>query len=176
MNLGRKKLRIYHAVAKHYLGYSTEQYVSLFTIMARLLRKHGYKDHCLSEKEFVLFHDDKIVELHEKMKVKVANKPKIREVKKKQKAQEYKVSNEFLQSYEWRQKRFEALNKYGRRCMCCGATPETGAIMNVDHIKPRKTHPELALDIDNLQILCHECNHGKGNKYETDFRNLENAF
>lgn len=102
--------------------------------------------------------------------------PKVTQAEKKVKrAEEYRSSNEFLQSFEWRRKRFEALDKYGRRCMCCGATPESGAIMHVDHIKPRKLHPELALDINNLQILCHECNHGKGNKYETDFRNLEDV-
>jgi 5-methylcytosine-specific restriction endonuclease McrA len=64
----------------------------------------------------------------------------------------------------------QALKKYGAKCMCCGATPATGSIMNVDHIKPRKIFPELALDIDNLQILCHECNHGKGNWDMTDWR------
>ena len=81
------------------------------------------------------------------------------------------ASNAFLTSYEWRKLRMEALIKYGRRCMCCGATPSTGAVMNVDHIKPRKRYPELALEINNLQILCHDCNHGKGNWNETDWRN-----
>lgn len=80
------------------------------------------------------------------------------------------ASNNFLSTYEWRKLRMEALIKYGRKCACCGATPESGAIMNVDHIKPRKTHPELALDIDNLQILCSDCNHGKGNWDSTDWR------
>ena len=69
---------------------------------------------------------------------------------------------EFLETYAWRKVRMEALLKYGPKCMCCGATPKTGAVMNVDHIKPRKTHPELALSLENLQILCNECNHGKG--------------
>lgn len=54
--------------------------------------------------------------------------------------------------------------------MCCGATPATGAVMNVDHIKPRKLYPHLALDVDNLQILCSDCNHGKGNWDMTDWR------
>jgi len=79
-------------------------------------------------------------------------------------------SNDFLQSYEWRKIRMEVLLAQGRRCQCCGATPATGAIMNVDHIKPRRLFPELALDISNLQVLCHECNHGKGNWDQTDFR------
>lgn len=80
------------------------------------------------------------------------------------------TSDAFLQTYEWRKVRMEALKKYGPKCMCCGATPATGAVMNVDHIKPRKLFPQLALDIDNLQILCHDCNHGKGNWDQTDWR------
>lgn len=79
-------------------------------------------------------------------------------------------SKDFLQSYEWRKLRLVALKLHGRRCLCCGATPETGAVLHVDHIKPRKNYPDLALDINNLQVLCHECNHGKGNWDETDWR------
>ncbi len=77
---------------------------------------------------------------------------------------------EFLQTYAWRNLRIKALNLYGRKCMCCGDTPENGAVMNIDHIKPRKYHPELALDIRWLQCLCGACNHGKGNELETDYR------
>jgi hypothetical protein len=80
-------------------------------------------------------------------------------------------SNEFLESFEWRKLRYEALLKNGRQCQCCGAKPPN-TVLHVDHIKPRKIHPELALDINNLQILCHECNHGKGNWDSTDFRML----
>lgn len=80
------------------------------------------------------------------------------------------TSDSFLQSYDWRRVRMVALKRDGARCACCGATPATGAVMNVDHIKPRKTHPHLALDVNNLQVLCHECNHGKGNWDSTDWR------
>ena len=79
-------------------------------------------------------------------------------------------SNEFLESFEWRKLRLQALLLHGRKCLCCGASPETNAVLNVDHIKPRKTNPELALDINNLQVLCKDCNHGKGNWNTTDFR------
>lgn len=82
-----------------------------------------------------------------------------------------KAKADFLQSFEWRKVRMQALLKYGAKCMACGATPKTGAVMNVDHIKPRLTHPELALDLDNLQVLCSDCNHGKGNWDCTDWRN-----
>ena len=63
-----------------------------------------------------------------------------------------------------------ALKKHGAVCACCGASPATGAVMNVDHIKPRRLFPELALDVDNLQVLCEPCNHGKGNWDMTDWR------
>lgn len=80
------------------------------------------------------------------------------------------TSAAFLSTYEWRKIRMVALTKYGPKCMCCGATPAQGAVMNVDHIKPRKLWPSLALDVNNLQILCHDCNHGKGNWDQTDWR------
>lgn len=77
----------------------------------------------------------------------------------------------FLFSFEWRRTRMVAIKKYGNRCQCCGASPETGAVIHVDHIKPRRYFPELALDVDNLQILCQDCNHGKGSWDMTDWRN-----
>lgn len=52
--------------------------------------------------------------------------------------------------------------------MLCGSTEKP---MQVDHIKPRKKYPELALDPNNVQVLCKLCNMGKGDRDETDFRN-----
>lgn len=82
-------------------------------------------------------------------------------------------SDLFLKSFEWRRLRLKVIKKYGAVCMCCGASPATGAVINVDHIKPRKFFPELALEETNLQILCHDCNHGKGNWDQTDWRPAE---
>lgn len=79
-------------------------------------------------------------------------------------------TQEFLDGYQWRKLRQIAIEFYGKQCECCGDIPSKGAILNVDHIKPRKTHPKLALDIDNLQILCSVCNHGKGNWSTTKWR------
>jgi 5-methylcytosine-specific restriction endonuclease McrA len=77
----------------------------------------------------------------------------------------------FLSSYEWRKLRMVVIKKRGARCECCGASPQDGKTqINVDHIKPRKTHPELALTDSNLQVLCGVCNHGKGNWDDTDWR------
>jgi HNH endonuclease len=84
-------------------------------------------------------------------------------------------SDAFLQSYEWRALRMQALKRDGARCQCCGATPDDGVKMHVDHIKPRRKFPHLALDLNNLQVLCEVCNHGKGNWDETDWRKQESV-
>jgi 5-methylcytosine-specific restriction endonuclease McrA len=76
------------------------------------------------------------------------------------------TSKDFLQSKEWKILRKYALNKYGYQCHKCGNKKS----LNVDHIKPRKFFPELALDINNLQILCSYCNIRKGNKHCKDYR------
>ena len=81
-----------------------------------------------------------------------------------------KSSEDFLSSFQWRKLRLKALDKYGHMCSSCGASPESGAVLNVDHIKPRKYFPHLSLDINNLQVLCSECNHGKGNWNHSDYR------
>ncbi len=77
---------------------------------------------------------------------------------------------DFLSSFAWRSLRMVVLKKFGARCACCGATPADGIRVNVDHIKPRRKYPELALVESNLQVLCSACNHGKGNWDETDWR------
>ena len=77
----------------------------------------------------------------------------------------------FLQSYEWRRLRMLVIKERGARCECCGASPKDGkTVINVDHIKPRRFFPQLALDKSNLQVLCGACNHGKGNWDQTDWR------
>jgi len=82
--------------------------------------------------------------------------------------------DEFLRSYEWRRARYIALKKSNGKCQLCGRSSHNGIVLNVDHIKPRKTHPELALDQKNFQVLCGDCNHGKGNLDDTDWRKKEN--
>lgn len=42
--------------------------------------------------------------------------------------------------------------------------------MNADHVRPRKTHPHLALEPSNGQPLCDDCNPGKGNRSDRDWR------
>jgi 5-methylcytosine-specific restriction endonuclease McrA len=76
----------------------------------------------------------------------------------------------FYASREWRRVRLKALEIHGSRCLCCGASPETGSVLHVDHVRPRSRYPDLSLDIDNLQVLCEACNIGKGAEGEQDWR------
>lgn len=83
---------------------------------------------------------------------------------------------DFYKSWEWRTLRMTVLKKHGPRCMCCGSTPDQTAAHGapvrivVDHIKPLYTHWHLRLDANNLQVLCDECNMGKGAWDTTDWR------
>lgn len=85
------------------------------------------------------------------------------------------LAADFYASPQWRLVRMKALKRWGARCLCCGATAATGAVIHVDHIKPRSRHPELALDENNLQTLCEDCNMGKGAWDDTDWRPQEPA-
>jgi 5-methylcytosine-specific restriction endonuclease McrA len=82
-------------------------------------------------------------------------------------------ADSFYRSYKWRRLRVDTLEtnreRYGMlACECCGMMGD-GAF-HVDHIYPRSTHPELALDPTNLQVLCEACNVGKGTAYTTNWR------
>ena len=52
----------------------------------------------------------------------------------------------------------------GKGCGMCQGEIGKGSI--VDHIKPRKDHPHLEYDINNLQLLCTRCHNIKTHKHE----------
>ena len=83
---------------------------------------------------------------------------------------DYIRDTKFYESREWRELRYRALKIHGATCQCCGATWVDGALLHVDHIQPRYKRPDLSLDINNLQVLCEECNVGKGAWDATDWR------
>lgn len=88
----------------------------------------------------------------------------------------YKILKDYLATEEgiakWRQVRFDALRKAGGRCCLCGATAASGAVLHVDHIKPKSIFPALAFESSNLQVLCADCNMGKGNRSQDDFSKI----
>ncbi len=77
---------------------------------------------------------------------------------------------EFYASREWKLMRYEALRSHGGQCQCCGASPAHGKRLNVDHIKPLRVFWDLRLDLNNLQVLCEDCNEGKGARHADDWR------
>lgn len=79
----------------------------------------------------------------------------------------------FYSSDAWRVVRYQALRRSRGVCECCGAGPAPGRPLHVDHIRPRSRWPNLALDLLNLQVLCADCNLGKGNTDEIDWRQPE---
>lgn len=76
----------------------------------------------------------------------------------------------FYQSDEWRAVRYLALKAAKGACQCCGTRGTKFTPLHVDHIKPRSKFPDLSLVASNLQVLCRDCNLGKSNRDETDWR------
>ena len=80
-------------------------------------------------------------------------------------------NHDFLNSREWAELRYKVLSASDGCCSLCGRSKrEHDVVLQVDHIKPRAKYPELAYDIDNLQVLCAACNFGKGNRDKKDWR------
>ena len=77
-------------------------------------------------------------------------------------------SKDFYSSEAWRKLRPVVFSMYGNQCM----NPKCGNVneLQIDHIKPRSKFPQLALDLNNLQVLCGPCNRKKSNVEIIDYR------
>ena len=80
------------------------------------------------------------------------------------------MGKEFYLTREWRDLRYEVLKECAAKyqdgkphCEMCGQKAGARAL-ECDHRKPRSLFPHLELMKENLQILCHFCNQGKGAK------------
>lgn len=91
-------------------------------------------------------------------------------VQKPKKKRSPKKTVDFYSSKAWKTLRYQALLKHGGTCHCCGAMARDGVQIHVDHILPRSKYPEFELDLNNLQILCGDCNIGKDNIDETNWK------
>lgn len=69
----------------------------------------------------------------------------------------------FYHTDEWRRLRALVIARDGSRCASCRRPIRREEDLTVDHVKPRSRYPELALNPDNLQVLCRRCNSAKGN-------------
>jgi 5-methylcytosine-specific restriction endonuclease McrA len=66
-------------------------------------------------------------------------------------------SRTVTRSKRWPALRLGAKRRDGFRCVECGARGR----LEVDHVKPVRTHPELAFHLANLQSLCPTCHSRK---------------
>ena len=57
----------------------------------------------------------------------------------------------------------------GGRCVYTGEVLSIGNGASVDHIKPRSRHPELVMDLNNLQWVSGRVNRAKADAAEQDF-------
>lgn len=71
---------------------------------------------------------------------------------------------------KWQRVRYFALKESSGKCCLCGMSAKDGKVMHVDHIKPKSLYPELKYELSNLQVLCEDCNIGKSNLDDTDWR------
>ena len=63
--------------------------------------------------------------------------------------------------------RYQVLKSANGKCQLCGVSAQD-AVLHVDHITPRSKGGSN--EIDNVQCLCEQCNLGKSNRDDTDFR------
>lgn len=84
---------------------------------------------------------------------------------------DYVKDDGFYASRAWREVRLLALDK-SRCCQACGARPPD-VRLHVDHVIPRYKAPHLSLNVENLQVLCEDCNYGKGAWSQADFRHFQ---
>ena len=85
----------------------------------------------------------------------------------------YLECREFYRSYDWKKIRKQIVDTREHRCACCNIKLSVNTkSLNVDHILPLKYYWDQRLDLDNLQILCDECNKAKGSKYRPDWQSI----
>lgn len=65
----------------------------------------------------------------------------------------HRHSRHVTRTARWKVLRAAVLERDGWKCRCCGERRR----LEVDHIKPVRTHPELSFDPRNLQALCGAC-------------------
>lgn len=75
--------------------------------------------------------------------------------------QHHRHSQKVTRTKRWKVLRMAILERDGFRCKGCGC----GGRLEVDHVKPVRTHPDLSFEPGNLQALCPSC-HTKKTRIE----------
>lgn len=78
----------------------------------------------------------------------------------------------FYKTRAWKNLSYATKRRYGARCMLCRSEGGPDNPIVTDHIKSLRHYWHLRLDPANMQVLCTECNLGKGSRDSTDYRAL----
>lgn len=73
-----------------------------------------------------------------------------------------------IRSPRWKALRTIAKRRDGWKCVQCGATGD----LEVDHIEPVRTRPDLAYELSNLQTLCVRC-HSRKTRIEVGMAEID---
>jgi len=84
--------------------------------------------------------------------------------------QHHRHSAKVTRTARWKTLRLSILERDGYRCKGCGCAGR----LEVDHVKPVRTHPELSYEPRNLQALCPSC-HTKKTRIECGHRPLSDV-
>ena len=84
-----------------------------------------------------------------------------------ERAETYEDRERFYGSPEWRKLRETVIKEDGPICGDCRRRIKKEVDITVDHIRPRSKYPHLALDRNNLRVLCRSCNSSKGTRLKT---------
>lgn len=156
--------------------------VLLLHCLGRLVTGVKFKNKTMDQlyEAFAAINRSSVVNIKELQEALMLRYPKATKFKKKKvklkRPQKLKSNNDFYSSWEWRTLRMKVIKRDGNRCHCCGSSPDDVDIggkpvrIVVDHIKPIRKYWDLRLDINNLQILCDECNMGKGSWDKTKWK------
>ncbi|WP_241657123.1 HNH endonuclease [Halobacillus salinus] len=82
----------------------------------------------------------------------------------------------FYQSDAWREVRTKALIRDNNECQECKRKGKVGLGQNVHHFKEVKTHPWLALQLDNVEAVCISCHNKEHKRLEKYIRKKKPKF
>lgn len=76
----------------------------------------------------------------------------------------------FYNSAAWSKIRQQVLERDNYECQMCKAegrvTTQANARLDVDHIEELEQRPDLALELDNLRVLCAACHDKRHNRFQ----------
>lgn len=78
-----------------------------------------------------------------------------------------RFSRPVLRTKRWKALRLEALRRDDYKCVKCGRRGR----LEVDHVLPVRTHPDLSWTLSNLQTLCASC-HTRKTRVECGHKEL----